>query len=155
MNGKMTVKTNLTLLYEMEYEQWLAQTINLLKANRFDELDKEHLIEELEELSRRDKKTVERFLEQIIRHLLLLQYWSAEYEYNANHWQAEIMSFRTQLNEDLTQNLRNHLRENQAKVYEKALNYVKQKTGYTINFPENNPYTLEQLLEMNWLPENG
>ena len=151
----MTVKTNLTLLYEMEYEQWLAQTINLLKANRFDELDKEHLIEELEELSRRDKKTVERFLEQIIRHLLLLQYWSAEYEYNANHWQAEIMSFRTQLNEDLTQNLRNHLRENQAKVYEKALNYVKQKTGYTINFPENNPYTLEQLLEMNWLPENG
>ena len=150
----MTVKSNLTLLYEMEYEQWLVQTINLLKENRFDELDKEHLIEELEELSRREKKTVERFLEQIIRHLLLLQYWSAEYEYNVNHWQAEIMSFRTQLKEDLTQNLRNHLRENQAKVYEKALRYVKQKTGYTINFPENNPYTLEQLLEMNWLPEN-
>lgn len=151
----MTIKTNLTSLYESEYEQWLGQTINLLKENRFDELDKEHLIEELELLSRRDKKTVERLLEQIIRHLLLLQYWTAENDYNSNHWQAEIMSFRTQFNEDLTQNLRNHLQENQAKIYEKALKYVRQKTGYEIICPEDCRYTLEQLFEINWLPERG
>jgi len=146
---------NLASLYDVEYDQWLARTISLLKENRFNELDKDHLIEELEDLSRREKKTVERFLEQIIRHLLLWQYWTAEHDYNANHWQAEIMSFRTQINEDLTQNLRNHLQENQVKIYEKALNYVKQKTGYEVDFPENCPYTLDQLLEMNWLPEKS
>lgn len=149
----MTVNMNLASLYDVEYDQWLARTISLLKENRFNELDKDHLIEELEDLSRREKKTVERFLEQIIRHLLLWQYWTAEHDYNANHWQAEIMSFRTQINEDLTQNLRNHLQENQVKIYEKALNYVNQKTGYEVDFPENCPYTLDQLLEMNWLPE--
>ena len=47
----MTVKSNLISLYENEYEQWLVETINLLKENRLNELDKEHLIEELEELS--------------------------------------------------------------------------------------------------------
>ncbi|MEQ9371275.1 DUF29 domain-containing protein [Coleofasciculus sp. F4-SAH-05] len=146
---------NLASLYDVEYDQWLARTISLLKDNRFNELDKEHLIEELEDLSRREKKTVERFLEQIIRHLLLWQYWTAEHDYNANHWQAEIMSFRTQINEDLTQNSRNYLQENQVNIYEKALNYVKQKTGYDVNFPENFPYTLYQLLEMNWLPEKS
>ncbi|MFP4413825.1 DUF29 domain-containing protein [Coleofasciculus sp.] len=151
----MTVNMNLASLYEVEYDQWLARTISLLKENRFNELDKDHLIEELEDLSRREKKTVERFLEQIIRHLLLWQYWTAEHDYNANHWQAEIMSFRTQINEDLTQNLRNHLQENQVKIYEKALNYVKQKTGYEVDFPEKCPYTLDQLLEMNWLPEKS
>ncbi|NES70676.1 MAG: DUF29 domain-containing protein [Okeania sp. SIO2D1] len=151
----MTVKSNLISLYENEYEQWLVETINLLKENRFNELDKEHLIEELEELSLREKKTVERFLEQIIRHLLLLQYWTVEYEYNFNHWLAEIMSFRTQINEDLTQNLRNYLQENQAKVYEKALKYVRQKTGDEIIFPANCPYSLEQLLDMSWLPFLG
>ncbi|MEQ8970286.1 MAG: DUF29 domain-containing protein [Coleofasciculus sp. C1-SOL-03] len=151
----MTVNMNLASLYEVEYDQWLTQTISLLKENRFNELDKDHLIEELEDFSRREKKTVERFLEQIIRHLLLWQYWTAEHDYNANHWQAEIMSFRTQINEDLTQNLRNHLQENQVKIYEKALNYVKQKTGYEVDFPENCPYTLDQLLEMNWLPEKS
>jgi hypothetical protein len=149
------VNMNLASLYDVEYDQWLARTISLLKENRFNELDKDHLIEELEDLSRREKKTVERFLEQIIRHLLLWQYWTAEHDYNANHWQAEIMSFRTQINEDLTQNLRNHLQENQVKIYEKALNYVKQKTGYEVDFPENCPYTLDQLLEMNWLPEKS
>ena len=151
----MTVRNKLTSLYEIDNEQWLEQTINLLKNKQLEELDLEHLIEELEALSRRDKKTVERFLEQIIRHLLLLQYWTAEYKYNSNHWRAEIMSFRTQLNEDLTQNLRNHLQDNQAKIYEKALKYVRQKTGYNIIFPEQCPYTLEQLLEINWLPERG
>jgi hypothetical protein len=148
----MTVRSNLTSLYEIDNEQWLEQTINLLKQNRLEELDKEHLIEELEQLSRRDKKSAERLLELIIRHLLLLQYWTREYEYNSNHWKAEIMSFRTQLNEDLTQNLRNHLRVNQAKAYEKALKYVRQKTGYDILFPEDCPYTLEQLLAPDWLP---
>ena len=148
----MTVRSNLTSLYEIDNEQWLEETINILKQNRLEELDKEHLIEELEELSRRDKKSVERFLELIIRHLLLLQYWTSEYEYNSNHWKAEIMSFRTQLNEDLTKNLRNHLQVNQAKVYKKALRYVRQKTGYEIMFPKDCPYTIEQLLDPNWLP---
>ncbi|MEQ9548793.1 MAG: DUF29 domain-containing protein [Coleofasciculus sp. G3-WIS-01] len=146
---------NLASLYDIEYDQWLTQTINLLKENRFNELDKDHLIEELEYLSRREKKTVEQFLEQIIRHLLLWQYWTAEHDDNANHWPAEIMSFRTQINEDLTQKFRNYLQENQVKIYEKALNYVKQKTGCEVNFPENCPYTLDQLLEMNWLPEKS
>jgi len=48
----MTIRSKLTSLYEIDNEQWLEQTINLLKNNRLEELDVEHLIEELEELSR-------------------------------------------------------------------------------------------------------
>ncbi|NET60224.1 MAG: DUF29 domain-containing protein [Symploca sp. SIO2E6] len=148
----MTQASELYSLYEVDNEKWLAQTIKLIKGKKLGDLDLEHLIEELEAVSRRDKFTVESLLEQIIRHLLLLQYWQEEYEYNANHWQAEIMSFRTQLGDYLTQNLRNHLQKNQAKVYQKALKYVKKKTGMMIYFPEDNPYTLEQLLSQDWLP---
>lgn len=148
----MTVRSKLTSLYEIDNEQWLEQTINLLKNNRLEELDLEHLIEELEELSRRDKLTVESFLEQIIRHLLLYQYWTEQNDDNSNHWKAEIMSFKTQINEYLSQNLRNHLLTNQSKIYEKALKYVRQKTGYKITFPKECPYSIEQLLEKNWLP---
>ncbi len=142
----MTQTNELYSLYETDNEKWLVQTLKLLKEKQLENLDLEHLIEELEAVSRRDKLTVESFLEQIIRHLLLLEYWQEQYEYNANHWQAEIMGFRTQLNEYLTQNLRNHLQENQSKVYQKALKYVRQKTGMKIHFPEDCPYNLEQLL---------
>lgn len=142
----------LSSLYETDNQQWLEQTIKLLKEKNLESLDLEHLIEELESVGRRDRLIVESFLEQIMRHLLLLQYWSAEYEYNANHWQAEIISFRTQLNEYLTQNLRQHLEENQSKVYQKALKYVRKKTGMMVIFPEDCPYTLEQLIDQDWLP---
>ncbi|TAF10646.1 MAG: DUF29 domain-containing protein [Nostocales cyanobacterium] len=148
----MTQTSDLYSLYDIDNEKWLVETLQLLKEKRLEDIDLEHLIEELEAVSRRDKLTVESFLEQIIRHLLLLQYWQKQYDYNANHWQAEIMSFRSQLNDYLSQNLRNHLQENQAKIYEKALRYVRKKTGMNVDFPEECPYTIEQLLAQDWLP---
>ncbi|WP_353929172.1 DUF29 domain-containing protein [Okeanomitos corallinicola TIOX110] len=148
----MTQINDIYSLYEVDNEKWLAATITMLKEQQLEHLDLEHLIEELEAMSRRDKLTVESFLEQIIRHLLLLQYWKSEHQYNANHWQAEIISFRTQLNEYLTKNLRNHLQENQDKIYQKALKYVNKKTGMMVEFPLECPYTIEQLLDENWLP---
>ena len=147
----MTKISELSSLYETDNEQWFEQTLELLKEKRLESLDLEHLIEELEAVGRRDRLTVESFLEQIIRHLLLLQYWQSESDYNANHWQAEIMSFRTQINEYLTQK-RNNLEERQSKVYQKALKYVRKKTGMMVSFPEDCPYTLEQLLDEDWLP---
>ena len=32
-------------------------------------------------------------LEQIMRHLLMYEYWQTERKYNKNHWEAEIISF--------------------------------------------------------------
>ncbi|MDB9516370.1 DUF29 domain-containing protein [Roseofilum reptotaenium CS-1145] len=148
----MTKIDQLSDLYEIDNEEWFSQTLKLLKNKQLDRLDLDHLIEALESVGRRDRLTVESFLEQIVRHLLLLQYGQEKYDYNANHWQAEIMSFRTQLHEYLTQNLRNHLEENQSKIYQKALKYVRKKTGLIVDFPEDCPYNLEQLLDQDWLP---
>ncbi|WP_338422973.1 DUF29 family protein [Anabaena sphaerica] len=61
------------------------------------------------------------------------------------------MSFRNQINEDLTANLRNHLDENFSLIYSNALDYVKTKTNLT-TLPELCPYTLVQVLDKNWLP---
>jgi hypothetical protein len=93
---------NLPLLYEIDQYLWLEETTKFLKENRLDELDVIHLIEELESLSKRDKNRVSSLLEQVIRHLLLLHYWTTEAEINGNHWRAEIISFRTQLRKYLT-----------------------------------------------------
>ena len=99
-------------VYDSDYLQWLEETIRQLKSRQVDFLDYGHLIEELEGLSRTQRKRVRSFLEQIFRHLLMYQYWQSELEYNQNHWEAELISFRNQINEDLTTNLRNHLEDN-------------------------------------------
>jgi hypothetical protein len=63
----MTVKTDLQSLYETDDSFWLEETIILLKEKRFQDLDVDNLIEELETLGKRDKNAVASLLEQIIR----------------------------------------------------------------------------------------
>ncbi len=98
------------------------------------------------------KFRVASFLQQIIRHCLLLQFWTSEREYNQAHWRSEIINFKDELNTYLTTNLRNYLEHNLATIYEKALRYLRQKTDNKVNFPDTCPYSLEELLAPNWLP---
>jgi hypothetical protein len=139
-------------LYELDDSQWLGETISLLRNHQFQQLDLEHLIEELEDLGKEKKNAVASLLEQVIRHLLLLQYWTKETEYNTINWQEEIYTFRTQLRRKMTANLRNYLEEELNYIYEDALGFVKIKTANTVIFPSQCPYSLEQLLDRNWLP---
>ena len=139
-------------LYDVDDDQWLEQTINLLKNHQFQQLDLDNLIEELEYLGREKKNAVASLLEQIIRHLLLLQYWTTEAEYNAVHWQEEIYNFPTQLRRTITTNLRKYLEDELTSIYQDALGFVKIKTTNLVTFPTECPYSQEQLLDRSWLP---
>lgn len=142
---------NLKKIYEIDDYLWLERTIKLLKEKKFDELDLENLIEELENLGRERKNKVESLLRQIIIYLLFLEYWSQEYQYNAAHWQAEITEFRFQINGILTKNLQSYLASKIELIYQNSVKYTQIKTNLNI-FPEKCPYTLEQLLDEDWFP---
>ena len=149
----LTIKVNdLKQLYDLDDAQWLEETVCLLKKHQFQQLDLDNLIEELEDLGREKKNAVASLLEQIIRHLLLLQYWTKESEYNSVHWQEEIYNFRTQLGRKITTNLRNYLEKELNSIYQDALGFVKIKTVNSVVFPPDCPYSLEQLLDRSWLP---
>ncbi|WP_260441980.1 DUF29 domain-containing protein [Microcystis aeruginosa] len=130
----MTVIPDLKTLYEIDDSLWLEETIELLKGRRFDALDLDNLIEELEDLGNEKKFHVASFLRQIIRHALLLQFWTREREYNQSHWQAELVNFQDQLNTYLTASLRKYLEQEFDNIYQKALRYVRKKTNNQVNF---------------------
>ncbi|MCC5636079.1 DUF29 domain-containing protein [Nostoc sp. CHAB 5844] len=151
------INSNLSLkqLYEIDEHLWLEETIKLLKSNHLEELDIENLIEELESLGRRDKAKVASLLEQVIRHLLLLQYWPEEQKLNSGHWKAEVRGFRNQLKRHLTTNLYQYLENELPSIYADALGYVIDKTEGKLNnynLPQSCTYTLEQLLDIDYLP---
>ncbi|MBD2544432.1 DUF29 domain-containing protein [Planktothricoides raciborskii] len=148
----MITLTNLKQLYEIDDSQWLEEIVKLLKNQQFKEIDWENLIEELEDLGKEKKNAVVSLLEQVIRHLLLLEYWPSEREYNQLHWQEEIYNFRIQLKRRLTTNLRNYLESELNSIYQDALGFVQIKTQKTVNFPPDSPYSLDQLLDIDWLP---
>ncbi|MFN6273346.1 MAG: DUF29 domain-containing protein [Microcystis sp.] len=141
-------------LYEREYDRWLSETIELLKNRQLDQLDYEHLIEELAALGRSEKTAVKSLILSIIIQLLLYQFWTTEREINSNHWAAEIITFRVQLEYKLTTNLSKFLElelelEN---IYENARLIAEKKTGLK-NLPIICPYSLRQILEKQWFPD--
>ncbi|AKE66192.1 hypothetical protein MYAER_3862 [Microcystis aeruginosa NIES-2549] len=148
----MTVIPDLKTIYEIDDSLWLAETIELLKAKKFDALDLENLIGELEDLGNEKKFRVASLLEQIIRHFLLLQFWTKERAYNQDHWELEIVNFQIQLKRGLTTNLRNYLQNELTNIYEDAVFFVRKKTKNKVIFPDTCPYSLEELLDPNWLP---
>ncbi len=66
-----------------------------------------------------------------------------------NHWQSEIIAFRTQLESKLTTNLKNHLQQRWEYLSSKAKKIAEIKSG--VKMPDN-PYSLEKILDENFLP---
>ncbi|NEO26501.1 MAG: DUF29 domain-containing protein [Kamptonema sp. SIO4C4] len=143
---------NVKETYHTDYNRWLQDQIILLKEKNFEKLDCEHLIEELEVLGNEQRRAVESLVLKIIEHLLLYQYWTQEREYNGKHWQIELLTFRTQLELRLTTTLKNHLESRLEYLYQKARKIAAKKSE--LNLPSTNPYTLEQILNEDWLPDN-
>ena len=120
----MAVLTNYQQLYETDNLQWLEETIALLKNRQFESLDLDNLIEELEDLGSEKRNAVVSLLDQVIRHLLLLEYWESEVTNNSIHWQGEIYNFRLQLQDKMTKTLYNHLVYKLDMIYGLALKAV-------------------------------
>jgi hypothetical protein len=140
-------------LYELDYLAWYEKTLEQLKNNHSNELDLESLSEVLENLVRDTKRSGESYLRQIIIHLLLIEYWESE-KINRCHWAAEIVNFRSELETDMTTNLKKHLDLVKENMYQKALKYVIKKTELNKTlFPIQCPYSLEQLLDDDWFPQ--
>jgi hypothetical protein len=151
----MLTQTNFKKLYELDFYLWIEKTIEILKIQNLNDLDLENLIEELESLGKRDFNKVRSLLRQIIVHLLLLEYWSEEYDRNYRHWRSEIVAFRDDLRENLTTTLKNKLIQEMESIYSVALNVVINKTGlFEENMPLDCPYFFQHLLDKNWYPHH-
>ncbi len=91
-------------------------------------------------------------LDQVIRHLLLLEYAEKE-NITLIIGKVRFIIFGYRLQRRMTKTLYDHLTLQLDSIYSDSLGFVKIKTDKKINFPSECPYKLEQLLDMNWLPE--
>ena len=147
------IVNNLAELYEVDDYLWLEKTIKILSTKQLNNLDIDHLIEELESLAKRDLNKVRSLLRQIIIHLLLLEYWTEEYDRNYRHWRCEVIAFREDLNNSLTTTLKNKLSAELNHIYEVAVKFVINKANLLDNrIPTKCPYSIPQILDDNWLP---
>ncbi|MFZ1234403.1 MAG: DUF29 domain-containing protein [Thiofilum sp.] len=63
--------------YDQDLYTWSLQQAQLLRERKFDQVDWEHIIEEIEDMSKSEKRALQSFLETLLMHLLKWQYQPA------------------------------------------------------------------------------
>ena len=138
-------------LYEHDIHAWTQQTAELLRQRRFQELDIEHLVEELETMGRRDRQELVSRLKILLGHLLKWQYQPA---HRCSSWRGSILEQRLRIR-DLLQDspsLKPLFAEAAASAYRDGATLASKETGLSpVHFPEALPYALDRLLEDDWL----
>jgi Domain of unknown function DUF29 len=102
-------------LYEEDFYVWTEIQADLLRARRFDALDLENLIEEVEGLGDAKKSAVLSNATLIVGHLLKLQYSPAQDPRSG--WIDSVLEHRNRLEFDLTPRLRQILQDELPRVY--------------------------------------
>ena len=143
-------------LYDQDYYLWLRTTINQLRTGQFSAVDLENLLEELETMGRREKRTIESLLIKLLQHLLKLKCWDEERERNQGHWKGEIRTFRREIKKALkdSPSLKPYILEIFDECYQDARKEVSDRSQLAIDiFPFIPIGSLEQILDENWFPE--
>lgn len=142
-----------TNLYERDIHAWTRQTAELLKQRRFQDIDIEYLIEELDSMGRRDRQELVSRLKILLGHLLKWQYQPT---HRCGSWRGSILEQRLRIR-DLLQDcpsLKPVLADAVSAAYADGATLASKETGLPLaHFPDRSPYPLEVLLEDDWLPE--
>lgn len=152
--------THLATLYRTDYTQWAQRNAELLQARRFDELDIEHLLEELSDMGKSERQELESRLLVLLAHLLK---WEYQYrtladrwrEFDGRSWRATIVEQRQRLAMRLRKSpgLKSVLDESVAAIYPDAVELASDETGLApATFPDRCPYTVAQLLDKTFYP---
>ncbi len=153
--------TDLATLYETDYTTWAEQQFELLRMRRFEELDIAHLLEELSDMSKSDRRELRSRLLVLIAHVLK---WEYQYralserwrEFEGRSWRNTIIEQRKQLADLLKQSpgLKKAIVDTVEAIYPDAVELVSDETGLPLaSFPECCPYRAEQLLDKAFYPE--
>ncbi len=152
--------TELSTLYQTDYAAWAKRNAELLRGGRYAELDIEHLLEELSDMSKSDRRELESRLMVLLAHLLKWQYqyqhlsdrWR---EFDGRSWRATIVEQRKQLAVLLRQSpgLKSILADAIATAYDDAFDLACKETRLPPEtFPTQCPYRAEQIFNDDFYP---
>jgi hypothetical protein len=93
-------------LYDEDFYAWTQQQAQALRTHfqGDNRLDFEHLAEEVEDLGKSELHAIESFVENVIEHLLKLDY--SGWVEARNRWRAEVDGFRASIERKITPRIR-------------------------------------------------
>jgi hypothetical protein len=138
--------------YERDFALWIAHQAELLRARRFEQLDLDNLIEEIETVGRSERHELRSRLEQLLLHLLKCQFQPAR---KSGSWLGTLYEQRTRIAAIVkdSPSLRRVIVQFANEAYPHAVRLAGYETGLSPStFPAANPFSRDQLLDVDFVP---
>jgi hypothetical protein len=149
--NKIDLKTLTSI--DDDFALWAAEQAALLGSGRFDRVDIENVVGELEYLGNSQKSEITNRLRVLLSHLLK---WQFQPSGRSNSWTATLVEQRTEIAEVIRRSpsLKHYPASAlDERTYQIASLRASGETGLALGaFPETCPYTIEQILDPDFLP---
>lgn len=148
--------TRMRTPYHTDFVAWAEETAQLLRQRRFDELDLEALVEEVEGLAKRDRKALRSQLQPLLVHLLTWHYLPNDLARTRGNWGTTITQARNEIADDLedSPSLRSYPAAVLDRVYHRARREARDQSQLDLaTFPAQCLWPIEYILADDWLPE--
>ena len=153
MPEQMILPSPTVTLYEQDFWLWTQTMAEALKSGNFSQLDLEHLADEVESLGRSDRRELQSRLIVLLMHLLK---WQFQTEMRSGSWKGTLREQRRRIQGVLNDSpsLRSFLTDSIEDCYDDARAQAADETGLLITlFPVSCPYSIEEILAIEFLPD--
>jgi Domain of unknown function DUF29 len=146
-------------LYDEDFYAWTQQQAQALRTHfqGDNRLDVEHLAEEIEDLGKSELQAVESYVQQIMTHLLKLDY--SGFDLPRRHWCSEIVAFRASMHRKMSPSVRRAVRRALPELYESARNVaaasLDAEPDLGRRLPKACPYDWDAIVARDVLAERG
>lgn len=132
--------------YARDWAAWTMHQVDLLKQRRFDELDVENLVDEVESLAARDFKAWVASIRLVLMHMLK---WDHQPSHRARSWIVTIVRERNEIEDglDASPSYAGRIDEAVGKAYRAARRDAAAETGLPLTaFPDLTPYPFDTIM---------
>lgn len=140
--------------YKQDIVAWAQEQARLIRAGRFDLLDLEHIADEIDDVGKSEARELESRMAVLIGHLLKYQY---QPERRSTSWALTIREQRKRILIRLkrTPSLKAFFIEDERfdDAYLDGRLIAEKETGLD-NFPGMCPWSIDEVLSTDWLPED-
>lgn len=140
--------------YEQDVVAWANEQARLLRAGRFDQLDIEHIAEEIEDVGKSEQRELSSRMAVLLAHLLK---WKYQPERRGASWKITIRTQRIDIDYaiDEAPSLKSKMEEPKwlAMVWARAVAQAANETGIA-TWPDECPWAIrDEVLKDEWLPD--
>jgi len=140
-------------LYDADFYEWCMNTAKLLRDGRLEDVDLEHVAEEIEDLGKSQHHALDSRTTVIILHLLKMRY---QPERHTRSWDKTIVTQRVAIEDLLRHNpsLRRFLAKVAGAVYDSAVKLAASETGLPREtFPSSSPFAAQEIFGEEQMPD--